>query len=175
MVDYRRNVNKKKKKERKRLKQNHNYGIKEHNISFLDTKNEISLKMFVVFISFRRQFGAPEVFLPLSPSLRLKLHGAPLVMLTFLYFFFLAPLSFIFPFFFPSFPLFSFIFPLFLFLFLSFFLSFWRPPLVTPEGMGPKAPPDTPLSLCSLYPPISLFLLFFFVLSFRKFQPITES
>ena len=54
----------KKKRKRKRIKQNHNYGIKEHDISYLDTKNEISLKMFIVFISFRRQFGAPEVFFP---------------------------------------------------------------------------------------------------------------
>ena len=82
VVDYRRNVKtktkqkrkkerKKKRKEekRKRIKQrNHNYGIKEHNISYLDTNNEISLKMFIVFISFRRQFGAPEVFFPFAPA-----------------------------------------------------------------------------------------------------------
>ena len=56
---------KRKKKKRKRIKQrNHTYGIKEHDISYLDTKNEISLKMFIVFISFRRQFGTPEVFFP---------------------------------------------------------------------------------------------------------------
>ena len=56
---------KKERKKKKRIKQrNHNYGIKEHDISYLDTKNEISLKMFIIFISFRRQFGAPEVFFP---------------------------------------------------------------------------------------------------------------
>ena len=59
------NREKERKKERKRIKQrNHNYIIKEHNISYLDTKNEISLKMFIIFISFRRQFDAPEVFFP---------------------------------------------------------------------------------------------------------------
>ena len=146
-------------------------GIKEHDISYLDTKNEISLKMFIVFISFRRQFGAPEVFFPWAPSLRLKLYGAPLVMLTYL-FFFLAP-----SFFHLFFPLFS------SFFFLSFFSSlsvsfpflfsfFLAPPLVTPEGPSPKAPEDTPLPLCSLYPPVSLCLLFFFALSSRKFQHI---
>ena len=46
---------------------NHNYRIKEHDISTLDTKSEIILTMFIHFFSCRRQ-------------LRLKLHGAPLIM-----------------------------------------------------------------------------------------------
>ena len=69
--------------------------------------------MFIVFISFRRQFGAPEVFFPWALACAWNCM-APLSWrwLTFI-FSFLPPFSFIFSFFFPSFPL-----------FLSFFLSF---------------------------------------------------
>ena len=143
----------------------------------------------------------PWSYLPWSPSLRLKLHGAPLVMwrpsrhvdvslffsflpacmsplsscgaplvmLTFLYFFFLAPSFFpfsFFPFFYflslslfllPSFLSFFFLclfvsfFLSFFCFFLSFFLSFsffsfpflflFGAPLVTPGGPGPQSPP----------------------------------
>ena len=132
----------------------------------------MSLKMFIVFISFRRQFGAPEVFFPWTPACSWNC-TAPLssCWLTFILSF-LPPLSF-------TFSLLS--------LFISFFLSlslsvsfpflfsfFLAPPLVTPEGPGPHSPQDTPLPLCSLYPPVSLCLLFFFVLSSRKFQPTLQ-
>ena len=91
-------------------------------------------------------------------------------MLTYLYFFFLAPSFFQF---FLSFSLILFCLSFFLslslslFLFLSFFLSFWRP-LWWPRRARTPNPPDTPLPLCSLYPPVFLCLLSFFVLSSRK-------
>ena len=98
--------------------------------------------MFIVFISFRRQFG--KVFFPWAqlapetawhPSLHVDL---PL-------FFLSCPLflSF-FSVFFPSFPLFSFFLSLSLFLFLSFFLSFWRPLLWPRRPRAPKAPTIRP-------------------------------
>ena len=136
VVDYSRNVKKEKKRERererkkerkkerkrKRIKQrNHNYGIKEHDISYLDTKNEISLKMFIVFISFRRQFGVPEVFFPWAPACAWNCM-APLssCWLTFI-FFLLAP-SFLYVFLlFPFFSPFSFSLSVFSF---PFLLSF---------------------------------------------------
>ena len=68
----------------------------------------------------------------------------------------------------------SFFLSLSLFFFLSFFSFFLAPPLVTPEGPSPKAPQDTSLPLCCLYPPDCLCLLFFFVLSSRKLQPILQ-
>ena len=192
VVDYRRDVKKKrknglqerrkkkkerkkrKKEKRKRIKQrNHNYGIKEHDISYLDTKNKISLKMFLVFIPFRRQFGPPEVFFPWASACAWNCM-VPLSSCWFTFIFvFLASSFFHFFFLFPCFSSFLSL-SLFLFLFLSLFL-FLAPPLVTPEGPGPQSPsPDTPLPLCSLYPPVSLCLLFFFVLSSRKFQPILQ-
>ena len=77
---------------------------------------------------------------PLEPYLRLKLHGAPVVVLIYLSFFFLVPSYFLFSFFSPSVPLFPFF--LSLFLFLSFFLSFLAP-LWWPGGggPGPQSPP----------------------------------
>ena len=91
-----------------------------------------------------------------------------------LIFFFLAPsffqFFFLFPFFssnfFHSFSL-SVSFP---FLFSFFLEHLWWPR----RAWAPKAPEDTPLLLCSLYPPVSLCLLFYFVLSSRKFQPILQ-
>ena len=155
---------KKRKKERKKgkiIKQRyHNYGINEHDISY--TKNEISLKMFIVFISFRRQFGAPEVFFPwaqLAPET--AWHPSRHVDLP-LFFLSCPPLSFIF---FLSFSLlFLFFFFLSFSLSVSFpfvFLSSWGPFLWPRRTRAPKAPQDTPLPLRSLYPPVSLCLLFF--------------
>ena len=66
---------------------NHNFRKKEHNISYVDTKYEISLTMFIDSFLFSPSIWRPWSFLPWSPNLILKLHGAPLVMLTFLYFF----------------------------------------------------------------------------------------
>ena len=86
---------------------------------------------------------APLKFSSLSPSLRLKLHGAPLVMLTFLYFFFLAPSACFFHFFLS----FSLLFLFFLTFFLSFcFFSFpvfflFGAPFGDPGGHGPPKPP----------------------------------
>ena len=68
MVEYRRHV------------KNHNCRIKEHDMFYLDTKNEISLTMFIYFFLISPSTWRPWGFLPWSPSLHLKLHGAPLVM-----------------------------------------------------------------------------------------------
>ena len=128
--------------------------------------------MFIVFISFRRQFGTPEVFFPLSPSLRLKLLCAPLVMLTYLCFYLPLFLSF--------FLSFSILFLFFLSFSLSlcffsfpFFFSFWCP-FGDPGGPGPPKPPIyAPAFMFSLS--TRLFMpLTFFVLSCRKFQPILQ-
>ena len=74
---------------------NHNYRIKEHNISYLDTKYEVSLTMFIDF-SLLAVNLAPLKFPSLKPKLELETawrpsrHVTPLsVMLTFLYFSFL--------------------------------------------------------------------------------------
>ena len=139
-------------------------------ISYLDTKNEISLKMFIVFYLFSPSIWRPWSFLPLSPACAWNCM-VPLSSCwpTCIVFFLALPISFIFSVFFPSFPLFSFFLSLsvsFPFLF-SFFLA---PPFVTQETPRPQSPHDTPLPLCSLYPPGSLCLLFFVVLSSRKFQ-----
>ena len=90
-------------------------------------------------------------------------HGAPLVMLTYLYFLVLAPSFF---FFFPSFPLF-----LSFFLSLCFFSfpSLWRPR----RARAPKTPRYAPAYMFSLYTRL-LMPLIFFVLSFKKFQPILQ-
>ena len=132
--------------------------------------------MFIVFISFRCQFGAPEVFFPWAPACAWN-YMAPLLSCWLnLICFFLAPsffhFFFLFPFFscnlFHSFSL-SVSFP--------FLFSFFLEPLWWPRrAWAPKAPQDTPLLLCSLYPPVSFCLLFFFlfVLSSRKFQPILQ-
>ena len=59
------------------------------------------------------------------------------------------------------------------FSFLFFFL--FGAPFGDPGGPGlPKPSQDTPLPLCSLYPPVYLWLLFFFVLSSRKFQHLLQ-
>ena len=119
---------------------------------------------------FLRQFGAPDVYLPWSPYLHLKLHGAPLVLfsvnLARLTFSSLDPLLALetawrpsrhidlnfflsFSFLLPLSSLFSFLFPSFP-LFSSFpplsFFSFpffflFGAPLVTPGGPGPQSPP----------------------------------
>ena len=196
VVDYRRNVKKnerkkwkrERKKERKkgkRIKQrNQNYGINEHDISY--TKNEISLKMFIVFISFRRQFGASEVFFPwaqLAPET--AWHPSRHVDLL-LFFLSCPPLSFIFfclfPLLFLFFLSFFFLFSFFVSFLFSFsvsfpflFLSIWHPFWWPRRTRAPKAASKIrPCYLRSLYPPVSLCLLFFFVLSSRKFQPILQ-
>ena len=83
--------------------------------------------MFIVFISFRRQFGGPEVFFPWALACAWNCMAPLSWRWLNLYFFILAPFFFHFFFLFPFFSSFSFILSLFLFLFLSFFLSFWRP------------------------------------------------
>ena len=131
--------------------------------------------MFIVFISFRRQFGAPEVFFPWAPSLSLKLHGAPSRYVDLPLFFLSCPL---FLSFFLSFSLSSSFFFLSFSLSVSFpflfFLSFWSPLWWPRRARSPKAPQDTSLPLCCLYPPVCLCLLCFFVLFSRKFQPILQ-
>ena len=81
-----------------------------------------------MFLSLFAVTLAPLKFFPLSPSLRLKLHGAPLVMLTHLYFFLSRLLFLSFLFLFPFFSSFFFLsFSLSLCVsFPFFFLSFWR-------------------------------------------------
>ena len=71
-------------------KKNHNPRIKEHDIFYLDTKNEISLTMFIDFFSFRSQFG-PLKFFSLEPKLALETPWRPSRHDDFfLHFFFLA-------------------------------------------------------------------------------------
>ena len=80
-----------KRKKRNKTK-HHNYAIKEHNISYLDNKNEVTLTMqcSLIFFLFSPPIWRPWRFLPWSRSLRLKLHDIPLVSLSFLFSFFWA-------------------------------------------------------------------------------------
>ena len=125
-----------------------------------------TLKCMAPLLSFSPSIWRPWRFLPWSPCLHLKLHGAPLVLFSVnlapLTFSFLEPLLVLetawrpsrpflrqfgapdvsfFPFFFliPFFSSFSSFLPS-LFLSLSFFLSFWRP-FGDPGGPWPPKPP----------------------------------
>ena len=102
----------------KQKQKHHNFGIKKHEISYLDAKNEITLTMVKYFFPFHRRFGAS------------------LVMLIYLS-------NFLFPSFFP----FNFLFLFFSFSlsFPIFFLSFFCVPLVTLGGPSPQGPQDTSL------------------------------
>ena len=116
--------------EKRKRCQHHYYGIMEHNISYLDAKIEISCSL-IPPPPFSPLIWRPWRFLPWTSCLRLKLHGAPLVILIYLSHFlfsFLSPLS----------PFFSFL------LSLSFFFLFGAL-MVTPGARAPKAPQDTSL------------------------------
>ena len=94
--------------------------------------------MFIVFISFRRQFGAPEVFFP-SAQLAPETAWPPSRHVDLpLFFLSCPPLSFIFFCLFPFFSSFFFL-SLSLFIFLSLFLSFWGP-FCDPGGPRPPKP-----------------------------------
>ena len=130
--------------------------------------------MFIVFISFRCQFGAPEVFFPWAPACAWN-YMAPLssCWLT-LICFFLSPSFFHFFFLFPFFS--SNLFHSFSLSvsFLSFFLSFWSP-FGDPGGPGPPKPRKIrPCFYVLFIHPSPYASYFFFVLSSRKFQPILQ-
>ena len=133
--------------EKRKRNQHHNTGIKEHDISYLDATNEISLTMFSDISPFPANLAPLKCFFLWNPYLRFKLHGALLFMLIyfplffFLSFFFLVPLSFFFLSF-SFFSSFSSLSPSF-FHFLFLFSFFFGAPFVTEGGgAGLKSPSE---------------------------------
>ena len=132
--------------------------------------------MFIVFISFRRQFSAPEVFFPwaqLAPET--AWHPSRHVDLP-LFFLSCPPLSFIFSVFFPFFSSFFLSFFLSFSLSVSFpfvFLSSWGP-FCDPGGPGPPKPLKIRPCLYGLFIHPSLYASYFSVLSSEKFQPTLQ-
>ena len=123
--------------EKRQRNQHNNFGIKEHDISYLDATNEISLTMFSNF-SLSLSIWRPWSFFSLEPLLTLETAWRPSRHVD--------SLSFI-PF--LSCPLFlslfsffsSFFFSLSLFLSFPLFLFSFGNPFVTSGGPGPQSPP----------------------------------